>query len=241
MDPFSIALLLLVAAIVLAFVDVFIPSGGMLLVLAVAAGFASVLFGFRSSNTAGMAMLTAVVVAVPILFYVLLKIWPLTPIGRRVILKTPSTELSSEQRKSHAGLEGFVGSVIQTEYDLLPSGQIKIGHRFINAISESSMIERGARVKIIAVRGSSLVVRETNEQPTPINGLDETSVGEHEPEMHPEVEHTRGLLELSADELGLDSIDDDQLDRNLDTDIDLDSDSKLDSDSGSNPDPDVRN
>ncbi|MEZ6076434.1 MAG: hypothetical protein R3C56_12480 [Pirellulaceae bacterium] len=85
------ALLLYIAAIALAMVDLFVPSGGMLLVLATLAALAAVLFGFRSGNTVGMGMLTLVVATIPVFVFLAIKIWPHTPLGRRIILKLPSS------------------------------------------------------------------------------------------------------------------------------------------------------
>ena len=61
MDPFYLALLLYLAALVLALVDLFVPSGGVLAILAVLSATACVLFGFRSGQIMGMSMLTLVV------------------------------------------------------------------------------------------------------------------------------------------------------------------------------------
>ncbi len=56
MDPLYLALLLYIAALALATVDLFVPSGGMWVVLATLAALACVLFGFRSGNSIGMGM-----------------------------------------------------------------------------------------------------------------------------------------------------------------------------------------
>ena len=197
MDPFYFALLLYVAAVVLAMVDLFVPSGGMLLILAIAAAIASILFGFRSGGTMGMIMLTLVIASIPTFAALAIKIWPKTPIGRRIILGLPNR--SGKHSKSVSSpLEEFVGLVLVADSPLMPSGHVKIGHRRMNAIAESGLIEVGQRVKVIGVRERNLLVRATEEAPT---------TATPKPSTAPDEQTQGNLLDQPADELGLDSLD----------------------------------
>lgn len=171
MDPFFIALLLYIVALVLAILDIFVPSGGMLVILASAAAVGAVLFGFRSSTTLGMAMLTVVAASIPVVAILTVKLWPHTPIGRRVILQLPTDGVAKHSSKQTA-LENWVGFVFLADAPLLPAGQIKVGHRHLNAIAEHGIIEVGQAVKVIAVRERNLIVRATRE---PITVLPEVT------------------------------------------------------------------
>ncbi len=200
MDPFLIAIALFLAGVLLAVIDIFVPSGGMLLILCTVCAVGSVLFGFRSSTTMGMTMLTLVVASVPIGVFLAIKIWPHTPIGRMVILKPPSSQSGTADGGE---LESWVGSVLRADSALMPAGQIKIGHRRLNAVAESGFIEAGQAVKVLGIRERSLLVRPTSEPLTPIEtvpGKPTTAPAETEPE-------PVNLLDLPADQLGLDSID----------------------------------
>ncbi len=54
-----------------------------------AAALTSVYFGFQSGYTAGLITLVVMLVGIPLFIAVALRLWPHTPIGKRVILKTP--------------------------------------------------------------------------------------------------------------------------------------------------------
>lgn len=197
MDPFLIAIFLFLAALLLAGIDVFVPSGGILLVLAVAAAVGSILFGFRSSLSMGMAMLTAVAASVPVGAFLAIKIWPHTPIGKMVILKAPAAEPPTAEQDE---MQSWVGRVLKTDSDLMPSGQIKVGYRRLNAIAQSSFIEAGQVIKIIAVRERCLVVRPSSEPLTPWEAVSTTQ--SHASSNAP----APNLLDVPAEDLGLDSL-----------------------------------
>ena len=195
MDPFFVALLLYCLALVLALVDLFVPSGGMLLIMSTAAAFGAVLFGFRSGYTMGMTMLTIVVASVPAFAYAAIKIWPNTPLGKRIILSLPGHKKRAKPEHETAR-QSLVGSVHLAEYALMPTGQIRIGHRRYNAVAESGIIEAGQNVEIVGLKERNLVVRVTDASPT----LPSEAEAKGEP-------HHQSLLDLPADELGIDSLD----------------------------------
>lgn len=201
MDPFYVALLLYFAAIVLAFVDIFVPSGGLLIIMAALGGIAAVLFAFRSGNTAGMGMLTLVIASVPVIAIIAIRIWPHTPMGRRVILKLPKSSAVSQGNADEPLLE-LIGKVFKTDIAFLPTGQLRVGYRRLNAVAESGFIEAGVHVKIIGVRERNLIVRLTTEPITIV----ESSPGQTPAK---EDNGTTGgnLLDRPAEELGLDSLD----------------------------------
>lgn len=221
MDPFYLAILLYFVAVVLALVDLLVPSGGLLLILAMAAGLASTLFGFRSSTTMGMAMLTLLIVSVPILIYTALRVWPHTPLGRRIILGAPGSKKrpasakkegeqaeESGERKAASSttanaraqeLEQLVDTVHILESPLLPSGHIKIGHKHFNAVAESGFVDAQQAVVVVAVKERNLIVRKTDRKPSKVEPSKELEATE--------AEGGGNLLDLPADQLGLDSID----------------------------------
>ena len=201
MDPLYVALLLYFAAIVLAFVDLFVPSGGLLVIVAALGGIAAVLFAFRSGNTAGMGMLTLVIASVPIFAFLAIRIWPHTPLGRRIILKLPESSNLPQVVGDHR-LGELVGQVFLIEAAFLPTGQLRVGHQRLNALAESGFIEAGAHVKVIAVRERNLIVRQTAEPVT----ARETTPGQSAA-MEDNEPAGGNLLDRPAEELGLDSLD----------------------------------
>lgn len=205
MDPIYIAIILYVSAIVMALVDLYIPSAGMLLLLSLVAAVGSVIFGFQRSTSSGMTMLTLVAATVPILGVIAIRIWPNTPIGRRIVLGLPP-ERPTTANKLHNALAELIGCVVVSEYPLMPSGQITIDHRPYNAFAEAGSIDAGQHVEVIAVRQRDLVVRVTDKPLSPIRPRDHI----HDLGKQPitEFANNTNLLDVPADELGLDSLED---------------------------------
>ena len=210
MDPLFLALLLYLAAVALALVDVFVPSGGLLLVLSLLAALGAVLFGFRSSQSMGMAMLTMVIASVPIFVFVAIKIWPHTPLGSRIILKPPAAEPVAASEEDQL-LQALVGHVLLAEGAFLPSGQLRVGYRRLNALAESGFIDAGSHVRVLAVRQRNLIVRATDDPLTDLTAvfgraeLRPRSVADG---LEPTGQEDQGanLLDRPAEELGLDSL-----------------------------------
>ncbi|RMF41869.1 MAG: hypothetical protein D6753_08895 [Planctomycetota bacterium] len=207
MDPAWVALVLFFTAIVLVIVDLFVPSGGLLLVLAAISAIACVLFGFRSSPGMGKTMLMLVLAAIPVLAFSAIKIWPRTPIGRRVILRRPPTPSASDSVASVAPWEELIGRVVQAEFPLMPSGEVQIDGRRYPAMAEAGMIERGQRVEVVDVRHRVLIVRPTNKpvsQPVRSESPPQSEGGTLNAER--DVER---ILETPLEEIGLEDLDDD--------------------------------
>lgn len=160
MDPIVVAILMYLLALLLFVIDVFLPSGGILLFCTGLAGIASVYFGFRSGTNAGLVMLLVIMATVPVMIVVFLKLWPHTPLGKRVMLQPPDYQTSSE----HQQLKSFIGTVVVNRWPLIPTGQIQIGHRRFNAQSaDGRFIEVNQRVKVVDVRERIMVVQPTLE------------------------------------------------------------------------------
>ncbi|MCA9127832.1 MAG: hypothetical protein KDB22_12135 [Planctomycetales bacterium] len=198
MTPFQLALLLYFVALALAVLDLLVPSGGMLAVLAGAGALASVLFGFQAGPTMGKVMLTTVIVSVPAFVFVAIRVWPHTPIGRRVILGLPKSETTERASSGQLDLAQVSGRVFRAEYPMMPEGQLRISHRVFNVVAEVGFIEPGQCFEIVGQRGQRLVARVTTKPVTPPNApIDSTEEGSTSVE---------NLLDMPADELGLDSL-----------------------------------
>lgn len=204
MDPLYLALLLYLAATALAVVDLFVPSGGMLLLLATLAAVAAVLFGFRSGHSVGMGMLTLVIATIPSFVFLAIKIWPHTPLGRRIILKLPTSEPSGAGVAAEP-LQELVGCVLLAETAFLPTGQLRVGHRRFNAMAESGFIEAGSHVRVLSVHERNLIVRATDEPLTVRAAAPPRESASRELDGE-KIEDGSSLLDRPAEELGLDSL-----------------------------------
>ncbi len=196
MSPLVLAIVCFVIAAVLAVVDLLIPSGGVLAVASLVASLVSVYFGFQSSYAIGVATLALMLVCIPVFIAVALRLWPHTPIGKRVILKAPpqaEPPLEAEQQQ----LQELVGLVGVAQSPLMPYGFIRLLGRTYNAMCDSGVIEIGQNVLVTAVQQRNLVVTRTTRPPSSGSSSKAT-----EPTAPPE-----SLLDIPAEDLGLDSID----------------------------------
>lgn len=206
MDPFFIAILLYLAAIVFAFVDLFIPSGGLLLIIGGVLAAASIFFGFSSSINMGMSMLAIISASIPAFAFAAIKIWPKTPLGKRIILGPPKTQTNASEDRT-VETSHLIGQIVIAEYPLMPSGQIRINGRLHNASVRSGVIDAGDHVEVVGERGRDLIVRKTEKPPTAGSTSPPKAMGANNAAAG-DIAASDSLLDLPADELldGLDSL-----------------------------------
>jgi membrane-bound ClpP family serine protease len=157
--------LLWVAALVLIglgvlVLEVFVPSGGLLGLLSVAALIAGVATAFWSLGAVyGMLALAVVVGAVPVVLAVALRWFPETSIGRRVIPPPPEAEdvvPAADRRRRARELVGRTG-VATTE--LVPWGLVAVDGIAVDGMSEGGPIAAGTAVDVVAAQAAAVVVR----------------------------------------------------------------------------------
>ena len=181
MDNWVWAILMLVTAVGLGFLELFVPSGGVLAVLAVLALLGSVVFAFMQGAVFGLGLLLIVVVGVPFLIWYMLEIWQATPIGRRILLD-PSEDpalLPNEELERHKALLGMTGTAKSL---MMPSGMIEIDGRRFDAVSAGMPIDPGTPVRVVQVDGINLTVRPADQTAKPVKQpeLKATSNQDHE-------------------------------------------------------------
>jgi len=87
---------------------------------------------------------------------------PKMPYANRMML-TPPTEAADSLEgnlpgaSEAAGLLGLIGTANTT---LRPAGVVRFGEKFIDVVSDGGYIPAGTRVKVIAVEGNRIVVKE---------------------------------------------------------------------------------
>ncbi len=160
MDPIYWALLLLIAGLIVVVLELFLPSAGMLGVLAGVLLIAAVVVGFRDGLKTGGLILLLTVIALPMLLGFMVKVWPHTPLGKRILLGEIKPEdvlpNSSHYQKRNDSLVGELG-VAKTK--MLPSGIVLINGEKFDAISEGFAVEAGDAVKVVKVREHRIYVQ----------------------------------------------------------------------------------
>ncbi|HZZ74010.1 MAG TPA: NfeD family protein, partial [Pirellulales bacterium] len=156
MDPTIWASLLLLLGLVLALVEMFVPSGGILGFLSLAAMMGSIIMAFSMGGVrTGFSFVIATAVALPSVLILGFKFWPHTPMGKRIMLSIPS----EAQVKPESNLKDLLGKVGKAKSVMLLSGSIEIDGRIIDAVSEGMAIDKGEWVQVIDVRANRVVVR----------------------------------------------------------------------------------
>ncbi len=153
---------LLAAALLLVILEVFVPSGGLIAVVATICAIAGVGCLFRVSMTWGLVGILTLVFMGPLVFSFALKVWPHTPIGRRMLGERPPEQIEAErraaerEREQRLALIGREGIVLT---DLRPIGVVEIDGKRYDALSEESLIRAGSRIKVSIAEPTQLRVR----------------------------------------------------------------------------------
>jgi membrane-bound ClpP family serine protease len=140
--------------------EVFVPSGGVLGFLSVVALVAAVATAFAEQGPwLGMAVLALACVAVPLTLGIAFRLFPETPLGRRVLPQPPRSADVVPDADRRQVLRGLVGREGRATSDLLPWGTVVIEGITHDAMSESGPITNGAAVEAVGVQASAIVVR----------------------------------------------------------------------------------
>lgn len=151
----TIILLVTLALVVL---EIMIPSGGILGVLAAISLLVAIGAGYAHGGFhAGTLFLLAAVMILPIVLYLMVHMWPKTPMGKRIIMHPPSEDtVLPANRLLPAEWIGRKGVSLVA---LLPAGAVRIDERILDAITEGVIIEKDSPIVVVAVRDNRLVVR----------------------------------------------------------------------------------
>ena len=144
MTATTLVILLLLAGVALMVAETFLPTQGLLGVVGAVAMLAAVVVCFRVDSRVGFALLAALVVAAPFAGILWVKIWPKTPVGRRMILSPVAREAAAAPPVS-------VGQTGTTVSELRPMGTCEFGAERLEARAERGTIPAGARVRVVDV------------------------------------------------------------------------------------------
>jgi membrane-bound ClpP family serine protease len=163
MDYSTWAFLLLAIGVMLLVAEVFIPSGGVIMILAALSLIGALVCAgnawWSSSPGYFWGFATSMALLLPIVIGAAFYVWPRTPLGKRAILEAPAPhEVASfvEQEERYGRMVGQYG---QTLTMLNPSGIVRIdGHR-VHCRSEGGILDSGVRVRVISAQGNRVIVR----------------------------------------------------------------------------------
>ena len=157
-----LAMALLGIGLALVVAEVLFPSFGVLSVLATVAIVAANVVAFSQSTSTGLTFLMATAVALPIVIVIGLKLFPRSPIGKQMV--SPGLSFESRAAIDPRDLE-LVGQEGELEADCRPTGVARLGGRRVDVVSRGEPIEKGARVRVVEVRGNRVVVTRLAQHP----------------------------------------------------------------------------
>jgi len=151
-------LLLFVLAVILIFLEFFLP-GGILGVLGALSLLASIITAYAQySLSVGMLIMVGELVGAFVLLAVGLKLFPRTWAGKRMILSTTLDD-SHGYTGDTVILKQYLGQTGAAESDLRPAGVARIQGKRVDAVAEGQFVDKGTEVKVIEVEGNRVVVR----------------------------------------------------------------------------------
>jgi membrane-bound ClpP family serine protease len=184
------AILLMLVGCVLVVLEVFIPSGGIISILAAVSFIGSLFIAFQDSATTGpttgLIFTATTVFAVPTLIALAFKYWPRTPMGKAFLgeLPTDAEVLPDDPRRALIGRVGVARS------KMLPSGAVEVDGHMLDAVTQGQAIEPGTYVVVSEVRANRVVVRPAAK------------------DQRPSHQHPSDVLSRPIEELGIDALED---------------------------------
>ena len=162
-------IVLLAIAAALFFVEVLLPTGGLLGFLSAAALVGGIFMLFRVNTTLGLVSSIVTLVAIPFLLLYALKLWPDTPFGRWVTLEEPD---AAERDGPHAERSGRGGGVHEgdkaaavavgmrgrTLTDLRPVGTCLLNDRREECFAARGSMPRDTAVQVVRLEGNEIYV-----------------------------------------------------------------------------------
>ncbi len=157
------------AAVALLFLELIIPSGGVIGLLCGVAAVASVVAFFRYDLKFGVAALLLYLIMAPVLVWLLFRVWIHSPLARRMILGDGTAETdegeaapdaaASTRQQRLVQLRELIGAEGIAETALRPVGFVKISGRRLEGLAELGMIEPGTPVIVTDVSDNQIRVR----------------------------------------------------------------------------------
>jgi len=154
MGPVLTAMLLVVAAMVLAFLEILTPSFGLLAVGAIC-------MGFSYASWLGYTMVVSAVVLGPVYVTFLVRLLPKTPLGKRMFLsRAPdATGHGTPQAGTYDEVIGRTGTAVTL---LRPGGMVQIADKRLPAHAETGVIEKDTPIVVVGADSMNVIVRKAD-------------------------------------------------------------------------------
>lgn len=156
---------LLALGLVLITLEVFIPSLGMLGILAAASIIGGgVLACIEDPGGLFLAYIIISFVLIPTIILTALKMFPKTPLGKHFTVGGPTFN-PQEARAVEEGLEGLNGLEGETYTQLHPTGIARINNRRVDVVTRGEIIEKDTAIRVVKIEGNRVVVEASEKKP----------------------------------------------------------------------------
>jgi membrane-bound serine protease (ClpP class) len=168
MDYLTLSLILFAVGLVLLVAEIFLPSGGILVVislLAFAAGVGIILS--QGTTLEAVIAIAALSIGLPTAFYFIVAAWRRMAIG----MVPPDTATAPSTMPAVLELETLKNRVGKTVSPMRPSGIVDFGNKRVDALTEGEMLEAGVWVRCIDVKPGRVIVRKLEVPPEALEDL----------------------------------------------------------------------
>jgi len=156
-SDWTIPLVLQLAGMVVIAAEVLLPSGGILSIIALGLIGYSIYLAFTAiSFDAGMMMIIADLIVLPVVAIIGLKMLGRSPFALKSSLRKSEGVVSYDET-----LAQYVGKKGVALTNLRPAGTARIGDKRIDVVTRGDFIEKGEAVGVLKVEGNRVVVGKT--------------------------------------------------------------------------------
>lgn len=176
-SPIIWAFVFIGIALALFFIEIFIPSGGLLALMGTLAVIGSLVAFFMHDVNTGLIASGIYIVFGPVLAWIAFRLWAASPLAKRMILGgvvdedgyEAMQESRAQQEERLSELEAFIGKEGETITVLRPVGAVRIDGQRVDALAESGSIEAKKPIRVITVYDNQVKVREVKDSDKPEN------------------------------------------------------------------------
>lgn len=157
-----LAIFLFAACAILLVLEIFVPSFGILTVSSLVCLGSGIAIFFEYGAVAGWIGVAVAAILIPLIWILTYRIFPRTSIGRKMILGKPDSG-RGDAVPDCQDLQGMLSRNGIVRTPLRPVGTCDFDGRRLECVSERGFIEVNQKVKVIRVEGTTLTVRQVEE------------------------------------------------------------------------------
>jgi len=143
---------LFIIGIVLLIAELLLPTYGIVGAIGLVLIIVGIGYGFKVDPWLGLSLLGGSVIASPFAMVLAAKVYPSTPLGRRMLLPAGQTTVPQIIRVQ-------MGETGITLSDLRPAGQCQFASGDYEVKSEGSLIGANSSVKVVNIENGQIIVR----------------------------------------------------------------------------------